>query len=119
MNGSGSLGSLNVDPAHNSSSLIQLMGSEWAPSTPLVAEGLLGAGNNEAPSEALRPPSPRPLPVRSDVGCLDSRNWVEVGSVFSHFRRSFKHRKRKMKKVFFLFSFLFYVTISSLPEYYS
>ena len=36
-------------------------------------------------------------------------------SVFSHFRCPSKHQKRKMKKVLFLFSFLFYITIYSLP----
>ena len=42
----------------------------------------------------------------------------EVGSVFSHFRCSSKYRKKKMEKVFFLFSLLFYTTISSLLECY-
>jgi len=42
-----------------------------------------------------------------------------VGSVFSYFRCSSKHRKRKIEKVLFFFSFLFYTTISSLPECYS
>jgi len=43
----------------------------------------------------------------------------EVGSVFSHFRCSSKHRKRKIEKILFFISFLFYTTISSLPECYS
>ena len=43
----------------------------------------------------------------------------EVRSVFFHFRCSFKHRKRKMQKVLFLFSSLFYTTIFLLPECYN
>ena len=44
-------------------------------------------------------------------GCLDSRKWAEVrkwGSVIFHFRCTSKHRKRKMRKPFFLFSFSFH-----------
>ena len=55
-------------------------------------------------------------------GCLDSRKWAEVRKwecVISHFRCPSKHRKRKMKKPFFLFAFPFYTIISSLLRNYS
>ena len=55
-------------------------------------------------------------------GYLDSRKWAEVRkceNVISHFLCPSKHRKRKMRKPLFLFSFFFYTTISSLPGCYS
>jgi len=57
--------------------------------------------------------------MKGVFGCKEVGGSKEMGKYnYSLFYLS-KHRKRKIRKFFFLFSFLFYTIISSLPECYS
>ena len=52
-------------------------------------------------------------------GCKEVGGSKEIGKYNCSLSYLSKHRKRKIRKSFFLFSFLFYTIISSLPECYS
>ena len=52
-------------------------------------------------------------------GCKEVGGSKEMGKYNCSLHYLSKHRKRKIRKLLFLFSSLFYTTISSLPECYS
>ena len=57
--------------------------------------------------------------VYSVFGCKEVGGSKKMGKYNCSLPYLSKHRKRKIRKSLFLFSFLFYTTISSLPECYN